>query len=113
MFNAVQYRKNIGGIIYMKKFRKLKILMFCLVLATSSTAVLVPPKNLPTAQAIVHSYSKTVTRYYGSISSVEESIFYSEYNMYSDFKGTLYLQSVERSGSGYIATFTGTLVGII
>lgn len=63
---------------------------------------------------IVHSYSKTVQKSYVSYDEVEASISYSEYNYSSWFSGTLYLKSVYQSSSGYwIATYTGSLVGLL
>lgn len=58
-------------------------------------------------------YEKTVTKYYTSVTQIPDSIFYSEHNsaLQSDFKGTLYLVSVERLGDRYKAVFEGTLAG--
>lgn len=58
----------------------------------------------------MYTYSKTVVKYYTSINSVPESITYSEYlTGYGWCYGTLHLQKVVKSGSGYNATFTGTM----
>lgn len=58
-------------------------------------------------------YEKTITKYYSSISDVPESIVYSEYNnaFCYTFSGRLYLQSVVKLGTRYLATYTGTLAG--
>lgn len=61
---------------------------------------------------IVHSYSKTVVKTYSTY-PVPYSISYQEYNMSAWFSGTLYLDSVYGSGGNWIATYSGTLSGII
>lgn len=61
---------------------------------------------------IVHSYTKTVIKTYSSY-PVPSSISFMEYDMNAWFSGTLYLQSVYRSGGNWIATCSGTLIGVI
>lgn len=63
---------------------------------------------------IEHSYSKTVTRTYASHTAALNLIYYEEFSssMSTWFRGTLYLQSVVKTGTGdWIATYTGTLFG--
>lgn len=60
----------------------------------------------------VHSYTKTVTKTYGSYTSVPEYIYYEEYNMGSWFSGKLFLKKVELQSNGlWLATYTGLLQG--
>lgn len=75
------------------------------ILSTQSSDTEISPQ-------IVHSYTKTVPKTYSSY-PVPTSISYTEYNMNAWFSGTLYLQSVTRSGSNWIATYSGTLTGVI
>ena len=64
---------------------------------------------------IVHNYKKTITKVYKSRSSIPDSINYSEYNnsLKGTFSGRLYLKSIKKTGSGWQATFSGTLTGRI
>lgn len=60
----------------------------------------------------VHSYTKTVTKTHTTYPTATY-IDYKEYNMNAWFSGTLYLQSVTKSGNNWIAVYKGTLVGNI
>lgn len=72
-------------------------------------------ETITVSPRIVHSYKKTVKKVYKNLSSIPESISYSEYNADYEawFSGTLYLQSSKKVSNGYQATFSGTLVGRI
>jgi hypothetical protein len=52
---------------------------------------------------------KTITAQYPNISSVPETRYYEEYTGGYWYSGNLKLKSVVESGSGYAATFSGTL----
>ncbi|SHH64325.1 hypothetical protein [Clostridium grantii] len=58
---------------------------------------------------IVVSKQKTITKYYSDYSSIPEVYPYSEYIDGMWWTGYLYLQSTQRSGSGWLATFSGIL----
>ncbi len=65
-----------------------------------------------TPNAWYYSYTKTVTKYYLTLSGIPDSIYYSEYNsgVSADCSGDLDLQSVTVLSDGsYKAIFKGTI----
>jgi hypothetical protein len=99
-----------------------KILTFCMIcsiLLIPSTAFAATGDVDSTVSAVtngtaspnfMYTYTKTVINYYSSYSSIPSSIDYPEYsNTWGWCYGTLYLKSVVSSGSGWNATFTGTM----
>lgn len=80
-------------------------------LSSNATKEVVLKEDVNQSPKIIISYSKTVVKYYSSYYSVPQSISYSEYNYGTWFSGTLYLTGVTENGSGWNATFKGTLYG--
>lgn len=61
-----------------------------------------------------HTYFKTVVRGYStSLNYIPTSIYYSEFNtgFNTTFSGSLRLTNVQKNGSYYVATYSGTLAG--
>ena len=73
-----------------------------------------PPEGETSPQIAVH-YEKTVENWYENFSDIPEIISYREYSdTYQTWcSGYLYLQSTRRGGSGWYATYKGSLAGSI
>lgn len=78
--------------------------------SSSTTNTIVSETNADISPYWMYTYSKTVVNYYSSISNVPEELHYTEYREgYGWCTGILSLQSVVVKGSGYNATFVGTM----
>lgn len=66
--------------------------------------------DISVSPRFMYTYTKTVVNYYSSFQDIPEEITYSEYlDGFGWCHGTLKLQSVEKAGSGYNATYSGTM----
>ena len=77
------------------------------IVANSSSVTVMSPNLMVTE-------NKTVTKAYSTLASIPASISYSEYYHGTWCSGTLYFQSsTTGTNSNYVATYSGTLFGVV